>query len=128
MCEVFIFFLELFDFFRIINVLFFMGQLKVCIKKKLRMFEICWWRNFILILQLIYVYQNLLNEWVKGILSDVENLIEERIDEVIDKFFNEFKDGVIKIKDWSKVMVVYVVFKVSLNGYMRILVKKYFEI
>ncbi|KAJ4905273.1 (+)-neomenthol dehydrogenase [Raphanus sativus] len=77
MCEAFIPLLELSDSPRIINVSSFMGQLK-----------------------------NLLNEWAKGILSNAENLTEERIEEVIDKLLNEFKDGVVKIKDWSKVMAV----------------------
>ncbi|CAF2264578.1 unnamed protein product, partial [Brassica napus] len=99
MCEALIPLLELSDSPRIINVSSFMGQLK-----------------------------NLLNEWAKGILSDAENLTEERIDEVIDKLLNEFKDGVIKTKDWSKVMAAYVVSKASLNGYTRILAKKHPEI
>lgn len=128
MCEALIPLLELSDSPRIINVSSFMGQLKVRTKKKSRTLEICWWRNSILTLQLIYVYQNLLNEWAKGILSDAENLTEERIDEVIDKLLNEFKDGVIKTKDWSKVMAAYVVSKASLNGYTRILAKKHPEI
>ncbi|XP_056862872.1 (+)-neomenthol dehydrogenase-like [Raphanus sativus] len=96
MCEAFIPLLELSDSPRIINVSSFMGQLK-----------------------------NLLNEWAKGILSNAENLTEERIEEVIDKLLNEFKDGVVKIKDWSKVMAAYVVSKAGLNGYTRILAKKH---
>ncbi|XP_056864712.1 (+)-neomenthol dehydrogenase-like [Raphanus sativus] len=99
MCEALIPLLELSDSPRIINVSSFMGQLK-----------------------------NLLNEWAKGILSNAENLTEERIDEVIDKLLNEFKDGVVKIKDWSKVMAAYVVSKAGLNGYTRILAKKHPEI
>ncbi|KAG2288079.1 hypothetical protein Bca52824_047683 [Brassica carinata] len=99
MCEALIPLLQLSDSPRIISVSSFMGQLK-----------------------------NLLNEWAKGILSDAENLTEERIDEVIDQLLNEFKDGVIKTKDWSKVMAAYVVFKASLNGYTRILAKKHPEI
>ncbi|KAJ0254918.1 (+)-neomenthol dehydrogenase [Hirschfeldia incana] len=99
MCEALIPLLELSDSPRIINVSSFMGQLK-----------------------------NLLNEWAKGILSDAENLTEERIDEVIDKLLSEFKDGVVKTKDWSKIMASYVVSKAGLNGYTRILAKKHPEI
>ncbi|KAL0725334.1 hypothetical protein Bca4012_039933 [Brassica carinata] len=99
MCEALIPLLELSDSPRIINVSSFMGQLK-----------------------------NLLNEWAKGILSDAENLTEDRIDEVIDKLLSEFKDGVVKIKEWSRVMAAYVVSKAGLNGYTRILAKKHPEI
>ncbi|KAF3578376.1 hypothetical protein DY000_02032033 [Brassica cretica] len=62
MCEALIPLLQLSDSPRIINVSSFMGQLK-----------------------------NLLNEWAKGILSDAENLTEERIDEVIDQLLNDSK-------------------------------------
>ncbi|CAA7023014.1 unnamed protein product [Microthlaspi erraticum] len=66
MCEAFIPLLQLSDSPRIINVSSYMGQLK-----------------------------NLLNEWAKGILSDAENLTEERIDQA------------------------------ALNGYTRILAKEH---
>ncbi|KAF8091651.1 hypothetical protein N665_0439s0017 [Sinapis alba] len=99
MCEALIPLLQLSDSPRIISVSSFMGQLK-----------------------------NLLNEWAKGVLSDAENLTEERIDEVIDKLLSEFKDGVVKTKEWSKIMAAYVVSKASLNGYTRILAKKHPEI
>ncbi|KAF8108552.1 hypothetical protein N665_0108s0085 [Sinapis alba] len=99
MCEAFIPLLKLSDSPRIVNVSSFMGQLK-----------------------------NIINEWANGVLSDAENLTEERIDEVINKLLNEFKEGKIKTKDWTKVMSAYVVSKAGLNGYTRIIAKKHPEI
>ncbi|KAL1207171.1 Short-chain dehydrogenase/reductase 2b [Cardamine amara subsp. amara] len=71
--------------------------------------------------------ENLLNEWAKGILSDAENLTEERIDEVITQLLNDVKECTVKTKDWAKAMSAYAVSKASLNGYTRILAKKYPE-
>ncbi|CAH8335460.1 unnamed protein product [Eruca vesicaria subsp. sativa] len=99
MCEAFIPLLKLSDSPRIVNVSSFMGQLK-----------------------------GIFNEWAKGVLSDAENLTEERIDEVINKLLDEFKEGKIKTKDWASVMSAYVVSKAGLNGYTRIIAKKHPEI
>ncbi|KAL1204381.1 Short-chain dehydrogenase/reductase 2b [Cardamine amara subsp. amara] len=98
MCEAFIPLLQLSDSPRIVNVSSFMGQLKY-----------------------------LLNKWAKGILSDTENLTEERIDEVINQLLNDVKECTVKTKEWAKVMSAYVVSKAGLNGYTRILAKKYPE-
>uniref|UniRef100_A0A1J3CNF9 Short-chain dehydrogenase/reductase n=1 Tax=Noccaea caerulescens TaxID=107243 RepID=A0A1J3CNF9_NOCCA len=96
MCEAFIPLLQLSDSPRIVNVSSSMGQL-----------------------------ENLLNEWAKGILSDAENLTEERIDQVINQLLNEFKQGTVKTKDWAKFMSAYLVSKAALNGYTRIIAKKH---
>ncbi|XP_010429384.1 PREDICTED: short-chain dehydrogenase/reductase 2b isoform X2 [Camelina sativa] len=98
MCEAFIPLLRLSDSPRIVNVSSFMGQVK-----------------------------NVLNEWAKGILSDVENLTEERVDEVINQLLSDMKEDTVKIKDLAKVMSAYVVSKAGLNGYTRILAKKHPE-
>ncbi|ESQ43958.1 hypothetical protein EUTSA_v10006127mg [Eutrema salsugineum] len=98
MCEAFIPLLQLSDSPRIVNVSSSMGKLK-----------------------------NLLNEWAKGILSDAENLTEERIDQVINQLLNDFKEGTVKTKSWTKFMSAYVVSKAGLNGYTRILAKKHPE-
>ncbi|KAG7566219.1 NAD(P)-binding domain superfamily [Arabidopsis suecica] len=98
MCEAFIPLLKLSDSPRIVNVSSSMGLLK-----------------------------NVLNEWAKGILSDAENLTEERIDQVINQLLNDFKEGTVKEKNWAKFMSAYVVSKASLNGYTRILAKKHPE-
>lgn len=96
MCEALIPFLQLSDSPRIVNVSSSWGKLK-------------------------YVT----NEWAKGVLSDVENLTEERVDEVLREYLNDFKLGSLETKGWPVSMSAYVVSKVAINAYTRILVKKF---
>ncbi|KAF8026604.1 hypothetical protein BT93_F3174 [Corymbia citriodora subsp. variegata] len=58
------------------------------------------------------------NEWAKGVLSDAENLTEAKVDEVVNAFLEDLKNG-------SAVMPAYVMSKAALNAYTRILAKKY---
>ncbi|KAK4418675.1 (+)-neomenthol dehydrogenase [Sesamum alatum] len=66
--------------------------------------------------------KNLPNEWAKGVLKDVENLTEERIDQVLNEFLKDFKEGCLEAKGWSS---AYMVSKAAMNAYTRILAKKY---
>ena len=68
------------------------------------------------------MYQNLINEWAKGVLSDADNITEEKIDEVLNKYLKDFKEG---SKDWSFNMSAYILSKAAMNAYTRILSKKY---
>jgi len=65
------------------------------------------------------------NEWAKGVFSDVENLIEERIDEVLKEFIKDFEEGSLERKGWPRFAAAYVVAKASMNAYTRIIAKKY---
>ncbi|KAJ7962342.1 (+)-neomenthol dehydrogenase [Quillaja saponaria] len=38
------------------------------------------------------------SEWAKGVLSDGENLTEERVDEVLEKLLKVFKEGLLETK------------------------------
>ncbi|XP_010544713.1 PREDICTED: (+)-neomenthol dehydrogenase-like [Tarenaya hassleriana] len=96
MCEAFIPLLQLSDSSRIVNVSSSMGKLK-----------------------------NVVNEWAKGILTDADNLSEEKIDEVLNQLLKDFKEGIDKTKNWAKFMSAYVVSKAALNAYTGILAKKY---
>lgn len=69
--------------------------------------------------------QYLPNEWAKGILNDPENLTEEKIDEVLNKYLKDFKEGLAQDENWPPLMSAYVVSKAALNAYTRILSKKY---
>nr|XP_043623132.1 (+)-neomenthol dehydrogenase-like [Erigeron canadensis] len=69
--------------------------------------------------------KNVRNEWAKGILSIVEDLTEEKIDEVLDAFLNDFKDGLLEPKGWPTFMSAYILSKAAMNAYTRILAKKY---
>ncbi|XP_058744034.1 (+)-neomenthol dehydrogenase-like [Vicia villosa] len=65
------------------------------------------------------------NEWAKGVFSDVENLTEERIDEVSKEFIKDFEEGSLERKGWPRYLAAYTVAKVSMNAYTRIIAKKY---
>ncbi|KAG6666803.1 hypothetical protein CIPAW_01G057500 [Carya illinoinensis] len=65
------------------------------------------------------------NEWAKGVLSDVESLTEERVDGVLNKFMKDFKEGALEDNGWPAYLSAYVAAKVALNGYTRLLAKKY---
>ncbi|KAK2407137.1 neomenthol dehydrogenase [Trifolium repens] len=65
------------------------------------------------------------NEWAKGVFSDVVNLTEERIDEVIKEFIKDYEEGSLETKGWPRFLAAYTVAKASMNAYTRILAKKY---
>lgn len=69
--------------------------------------------------------QYLPNGWAKKVLSDVENLTEERIDEVVTEFLKDFKEGNSEAKKWPTELSGYRVSKASMNAYTRVLAKKY---
>jgi (+)-neomenthol dehydrogenase len=61
----------------------------------------------------------------KEVLSDVENLNEEKIDEILNEFLNDYKEGSHETKDWPISNSGYIISKVALNAYTRVLAKKY---
>ncbi|KAL9176138.1 hypothetical protein ABFS82_02G159500 [Erythranthe guttata] len=65
------------------------------------------------------------SEWAKGVLNDIENLTEERIDEVINVFLKDFKEGCLEDKGWPEIFAAYVISKAAMNSGTRILAKKY---
>ncbi|XP_065864687.1 (+)-neomenthol dehydrogenase-like isoform X2 [Euphorbia lathyris] len=69
--------------------------------------------------------QNIPNQWAKGLLSDGTNLTEERVDEVVNQFLKDFKDGLLETKGWPIHMSAYIIGKAAMNAYTRILAKKY---
>ncbi|KAJ9681571.1 hypothetical protein PVL29_020439 [Vitis rotundifolia] len=69
--------------------------------------------------------QNIKNEWAKGVLSDAENLTEERVDEVLNVFLKDFKEGSLEAKSWPTFLSANTVSKSALNAYTRIMAKKY---
>lgn len=58
-------------------------------------------------------------------LNDAEGLREERIEEVLNAFLKDFKEGSIGTKGWPPLWPAYKVSKAALNSYTRTLAKKY---
>lgn len=69
--------------------------------------------------------KNIPNEWAKRVFDDIENLTEERIDEVLKEFIKDFKEGSLENKGWPTIMSAYIVSKAAMNSYTRALAKKY---
>ncbi|GAV76472.1 adh_short domain-containing protein, partial [Cephalotus follicularis] len=97
MCEALIPLLQLSDSPRIVNVSSAMGKLKNISS----------------------------NEWATGVLSDADNLTEEKVDEILSEFLKDFKEGALETKGWPRFASAYTVSKVAMNAYTRILAKKY---
>jgi (+)-neomenthol dehydrogenase len=65
------------------------------------------------------------NGRAKEVLSEVQNLTEEKIDEILNEFLNDYKKGSLETKGWPLANSAYIVSKVALNAYTRILAKNY---
>ena len=72
-----------------------------------------------------FFFQLIPNEWAKQVLSDLENLTEERIDEVLSEFLKDFKEEALEAKGWPTRTSGYIVSKAAMNAYTRILANKY---
>lgn len=69
--------------------------------------------------------QNISNEWAKTTLIEVENLTEEKIDEILSKFMKDFEQGSLEKEGWRPYLSAYCVSKAALNAYTRLLAKRY---
>ncbi|KAJ1392618.1 Short-chain dehydrogenase/reductase SDR [Sesbania bispinosa] len=69
--------------------------------------------------------ENMPNGEPKEVLSDVQNLTEEKIDDILNEFLKDFKEGSLETKGWPLNMSAYTVSKVALNAYTRVLARKY---
>ncbi|KAJ3706557.1 hypothetical protein LUZ61_010262 [Rhynchospora tenuis] len=99
MCEAFIPLLQLSQSPRIINLTSLYGQLQV-----------------------------IPSEAIKGELRDADNLTEERLDNIVCSFLNDFKTNNVKEDTWPTHVSAYKVSKVAVSSYTRILARKYTEL
>lgn len=63
--------------------------------------------------------------WAKGVLSNGQDITEEKVDEIVKEYLKDFKDGSLERKGWPQQVSAYRVSKAALNGYTRALAKKY---
>ncbi|KAI3812958.1 hypothetical protein L1987_17671 [Smallanthus sonchifolius] len=69
---------------------------------------------------------NVQDESARMILSDLEGLTEERVDEVVSEYMKDAKDQeLLEKKGWTSNLSGYIVSKAALNAYTRILAKKF---
>ncbi|WCJ27687.1 NAD(P)-binding Rossmann-fold superfamily protein [Euphorbia peplus] len=65
------------------------------------------------------------NEWAKEVLSDDEKLSEEKIEEVLNRYLKDFREGSTKSEGWPTICSAYTLSKAALNAYTRIQAKKF---
>ncbi|CAL5069057.1 unnamed protein product [Urochloa decumbens] len=68
------------------------------------------------------------NKELRQELDDVEKLTEERLDEIINTFLNDFKAGKLEACGWPVHCSAYKVSKVTMNAYTRILASRHPEL
>ncbi|CAL0318354.1 unnamed protein product [Lupinus luteus] len=61
----------------------------------------------------------------KEVFSDIESLTVEKINDLVNQFLQDYKEGSLKIKGWPTQLSAYTVSKAALNAYTRIFAKKY---
>ncbi|CAM0903641.1 unnamed protein product [Alopecurus aequalis] len=68
------------------------------------------------------------NEEVRQELNDIDNLTEQRLDELLDKFLKDFEAGALEANGWPTRLAAYKMAKVTMNAYSRILAKRHPEL
>uniref|UniRef100_A0A7N0UER1 (+)-neomenthol dehydrogenase-like n=1 Tax=Kalanchoe fedtschenkoi TaxID=63787 RepID=A0A7N0UER1_KALFE len=65
------------------------------------------------------------NEWAKGVFGNAECITEEKVEQVLKKFLQDFKDGLLEANGWPTEMSAYKLSKVAMNSYTRLVAKTY---
>ncbi|KAI7756801.1 hypothetical protein M8C21_014472, partial [Ambrosia artemisiifolia] len=65
------------------------------------------------------------NEKLKEELDDIDNLTEERIDEIIHDVLQDFKAGKLRDNGWPLEATAYKISKATINAYTRLMAKKF---
>nr|WBU15638.1 (+)-neomenthol dehydrogenase [Elsholtzia bodinieri] len=65
------------------------------------------------------------HERAKNVLSNEASLTEERIDEVVQEFLNNFKEGRLEENQWPTEVAAYKISKAALTAYTRVIAKKH---
>ncbi|KAK8697671.1 hypothetical protein V6N13_113810 [Hibiscus sabdariffa] len=64
-------------------------------------------------------------ESIRNELGDIENLTEEKLDSILQRFLKDFKENALEANGWPIMLPAYSISKVALNAYTRILARKY---
>ena len=70
------------------------------------------------------ILQEFSNEWARKILSDVDGLTEERVDDFVHCFLKDAKEDLLEQKGWPNILSAYKVSKAALNAHTRIFGQK----
>ncbi|XP_049387940.1 salutaridine reductase-like [Solanum stenotomum] len=67
------------------------------------------------------------NEERRKELGDIENLTEDKIDEILQNFLHDLKQDSLEVNGWQMMLPAYSISKLSLNAYTRVLARKYLK-
>lgn len=65
------------------------------------------------------------SESIRNELNDIDNLNEEKIEKLLDRFLEDLKNGRLEAGGWPMMIPSYSVSKTVLNAYTRVLAKRY---
>ncbi|XP_043714275.1 salutaridine reductase-like [Telopea speciosissima] len=71
--------------------------------------------------QLKFIY----NKKIKAELDNIDDLTEERLDELVEWYLMDLKEDVLEANGWPLTILAYKVSKSAMNAYTRILAKKF---
>ncbi|KAI3796569.1 hypothetical protein L1987_39247 [Smallanthus sonchifolius] len=66
-----------------------------------------------------------INVWACNILNDTKPLSEERIDEILEVFLKDLKEGCLESKKWPSFLSAYTLSKAAMNAYTRLFAEKH---
>ncbi|KAI3743933.1 hypothetical protein L1987_57004 [Smallanthus sonchifolius] len=66
-----------------------------------------------------------INEWACNILNDTKALSKERIDEILEVFLKDLKEGSLELKNWPSFLSAYTLSKAAMNAYTRLFAEKH---
>lgn len=81
--------------------------------------------EFHFIIFLVFLFQNIPNEWARGVFGDIEKLTNKKLHVVLREFLKDYKEGSLESKNWPPVLSGYTMSKTALNSYTRMLAKKF---
>ncbi|TVU15090.1 hypothetical protein EJB05_38592, partial [Eragrostis curvula] len=66
-----------------------------------------------------------ISEGLKQELNDADNLTEERLDELLQTFLEDFEADALEVRGWPREFSSYKVAKAAMNAYSRVLARRY---
>ena len=71
------------------------------------------------------MFQNISNDQVRAELDNVEELTEEKLDKILQRFLRDFKEDKLKVNGWPLLSSAYKVSKAAVNAYTRVIARKF---
>ncbi|KAK3434396.1 hypothetical protein EUGRSUZ_D01880, partial [Eucalyptus grandis] len=65
------------------------------------------------------------DENIKEELNDIDSLAEEKVDSLVARFLKDMKENAVETGGWPILLSAYIVSKVALNAYTRVMATKY---